>query len=96
MPEVGVLPNAAHMISEHQPLLDVVDAAEWLAHIHIATASVSSPERAKAVDEFAVALRLADYNWRLSATDEWRRPVEQLKPSLQQLRNWFEDPDAES
>jgi sugar phosphate isomerase/epimerase len=81
MPEIGVLPNTSCMIAEGHCPLDVVDAAEWLAHVHISAPLPSSPPQEVALREFAHALHLADYDWRVSVTNGW--PV--VSPALSDL-----------
>jgi len=96
MSEVGVLPNISHMIAEGQSLLDMVDAAAWLAHVHICADLVSSPQEETVVAELVGALRMADYDWRISITDQRKDRASDLRPFLESLRGWFEAKNGES
>jgi len=68
MPEIGVLPNTSSMIAQGHSPLDVVDAAEWLAHVHVSAGASLPDPRDCALREFAEALQLVDYDWRVSVT----------------------------
>lgn len=96
MPEVGVLPNAACMIAEGHSPLDVVDAAEWLAHVHVSAARPASGVQEAELRELAHALALADYDWRISVTDGWNDPRVEIGPALQRLRRLFEEPSEDA
>ena len=94
LPEVGVLPNISSIVSEGQSLLDVVDAAEWLAHVHVPSDLVASADHQETVAELMSALRLADYDWRVSVTGGWSDGPGEAKASLERLKGWFESTDG--
>lgn len=65
----GVVADAGSLArAEHSPL-DVVDLAEWLAHVRMWAADCA-PESARAewLAEFCAALEMADYEWRVAIT----------------------------
>jgi len=90
MPEIGVAPDAFHMARDEQSPLDVVDAAEWLAHVHVPGAAAAAASMGEWTDQFLDALRLADYDWRISIEAEWEDAGE-LGPALAVLRRCVED-----
>ena len=92
-PEVGVLPSCHHMGSQCQSALDVVDAAEWLAHAHISVHDLAAAEEGRSFPgEFVQALKRADYDGRVSVEGPWTEPVRQLPQSLAALRHLCNDP----
>jgi len=91
MPEVGVLPDAYHMARDDQCPFDVVDAAQWLAHVHVPDVSAAEPVGRQWIEDFVEALRLADYDWRVSVECEWSQPEVQLGIALLSLRRCFEE-----
>lgn len=67
MPNVGVAPNVATMLAGGQSLFDIADAASWLAHVRISTGELRTMDRrGDGLTQLTEALRLADYDWRLS------------------------------
>ena len=91
MPEVGVLPNCAQMKSEDQSPLDVVDAAAWLAHVHMSAADLEAGGGASEwTRDFIEALRLADYDGRISVEHDWAEPERELRSALESLRDLWE------
>ena len=92
-PEVGVLPNWSGRRSAHQSAFDVTDAGLWLAHVHIAAADLQ-PEGpgSNSARDLAEALRLADYDGRISIQGEWSEPDRQLRESLELARHLWADP----
>ncbi len=94
LPEVGVLPNITAMLDEGHSLLDIVDAAQWLAHVHLLAALITSPEHADAAADLRSALRLADYDWRISVTDAPVSDAAQAKAFVEKTKALFERTDA--
>ena len=87
MPEVGVLPNCFHMAIEAHSFLDVVDAAAWLAHVHIAAADLDpEPVGRGTAREFLEALRMAEYDGRIAVQGDWTVPHEDMGRALESLR----------
>jgi sugar phosphate isomerase/epimerase len=86
MPEIAVLPDAFHMALDGQSPHDVVDAAEWLAHVHV-SASPALPGDGDWTREFAQALRMADYDWRISVESDWK--TVDLAEALDRVRGQF-------
>lgn len=71
MSHVGIAPNVAAMLSDGQSLFDIADAASWLAHVRIPTGELREmAKRGDGVTQLTEALRLADYDWRLSVEPE--------------------------
>lgn len=89
LPEVGVLPDAFHMAADGHSPLDVVDAAEWLAHVHIPPAE-AIPGDDTWTREFAEALRMADYDWRVSVQSDWAE-LQDMTRALERVREYFGD-----
>ena len=94
LPEVGVLPNIAHMLSEGQSLLDMVDASEWLAHVHVSSDCVASLSDEETVRDLVSAIRMSSYDWRVSVTGNWEGNRQELQASRERLRDWFEGTDG--
>ena len=82
MSHVGIAPNVAAMLCDGQSLFDIVDAASWLAHVRISTGEVKEmAKREDALARLTEALRLADYDWRLSVEPDLE--LDQKERSLQ-------------
>ena len=94
LPEVGVLPNITHMLSEGQSLLDMVDASEWLAHVHVSSDCVASLRDEETVRDLVSAMRMSDYDWRMSVTGRWEGERQELQASRERLEDWFEGTDG--
>lgn len=91
MPEVGVLPNCLHIAEQAQSAFDVVDAASWLAHAHVSLADLQpTPTADDAAKEFVKALRLADYDGRLTVQADWREPKKEMRRAIELLRRCCE------
>jgi len=88
MPEIGVLPDAHEMALDGHSPLDVVDAAAWLAHVHV-PGDDGLPVSGEWTREFAHALRMADYDWRISIEADWRDPKMELPAALEFARSRF-------
>ena len=92
MPEVGVLPSCLQMTQESHSLLDVVDAAAWLAHVHISAADLEAEgPGAASARELLAALHMADYDGRIAVQADWKRPDEEMKRALESLRRCCEE-----
>ena len=71
MSHVGIAPNVAAMLCDGQSLFDIADAASWLAHVRVSTGELREmAEGGDGVTSLTEALRLADYDWRLSVEGE--------------------------
>jgi len=90
MPEVGVLASDTSILEERDCAYDVVDAAQWLTHVRVSVGGGPSAGTDRALGEFAHALRLADYDWRVSLTAEWTDPACELRAALERARRWFD------
>jgi len=97
MPEVGVLPNALEMASDGHSPLDIVDAAEWLAHVHMPDGAISpASEFGGWAREFMDALLMADYDWRISIQADWHDPRAEMGAALASVRRCFEEVESSS
>ncbi len=94
LPEVGVLPNVAAMLDDGHSLLDIVDAAQWLAHVHVPAGLLASSGSADATAELTSALRLADYDWRVTITDAPVADPAEARSFVEKTRELFERTDA--
>jgi sugar phosphate isomerase/epimerase len=92
MPEVGVLPNCEQIAGAGHSLLDIADAAAWLAHVHVPAVESASASAEDILRETAEALRLADYDGRVSVQADWDHPKEDMARTLESLHRCFERP----
>jgi sugar phosphate isomerase/epimerase len=89
LPEVGVLPSLGRMAAAGQSAFDVVDAAAWLAHVHVPADQLQPDAPGDgAAGEFREALRLAGYEGRVSVQAAWSDPQRELPRALETLRRW--------
>lgn len=91
MPEVGVVPDAYHMARDGHSPFDVVDAAEWLAHVHMPPVAATAPGEVGWMREFARALGWAGYDWRVSIESHWSQEGAEIGRALASLRHCFEE-----
>lgn len=90
-PEVGVVVNCAELVEASHSLLDIADAAGWLAYVHVSAVSLQVNLRESAyLEEVSRALRIADYGGRIAVQGEWGSPRADLERSLAALRHWFQ------
>lgn len=91
MPEIGVLPNCRQIARASHSLLDIADAAAWLAHVHVSAADLQAELDSDGhLQEFSRALLLADYGGRIAVQGEWSNPKEEMARALRSLRLCFE------
>ncbi|UCC68312.1 MAG: sugar phosphate isomerase/epimerase [Armatimonadota bacterium] len=89
--EVGVLADCGQLAAGSHSPFDVTDAGLWLAHAHIGVANLSPEAQARDLThDFVEALRLADYDGRISVEGDWTDPDRELKTSLEVLRQLWE------
>jgi len=87
VPELGVVPNWCEMSRAGHSPLDVVDAASWLAHVHVSAADLEpAPGADGPLREFIQALCLADYGGRISIQADWENPADEMGRALDALR----------
>lgn len=89
-PEIGVLPNCSQVVRAGQSLLDMADAAAWLAHVHVSETDLEADaDQGGHLQELSRALRLADYSGRIAVQGEWSDPSWDMAQALSSLRLCF-------
>ena len=89
--EVGVLADCGQLAAGSHSPFDVTDAGLWLAHAHIGAADLRPGAQAGDLTrDFLEALRLADYDGRISVEGDWTDPDRELRSSLETLRQLWE------
>lgn len=90
-PELGVLPSLGQMAELGHSVFDIVDAAQWLAHVHVSAGSLAAAEEAEGQSaEFRRALELAGYDGRISVYADWDSPREELERARDALQRWWQ------
>jgi sugar phosphate isomerase/epimerase len=90
-PEVGVVANCAELLQANHSLLDIADAAGWLAYVHVSAVNLQvNPRESGYLEEVSRALRFADYGGRIAVQGEWDSPRAEMERSLAALRYWFQ------
>ncbi len=97
MPEVGVAVHAQEMALEGHSAFDIVDAAEWLTHVRVSGAQAVAQSGDEVWQhDFIQALRMADYDWRVSIEGEWKDSPNEMKAAVESLRRCFDEAEHEA
>jgi|GEM_PF-2211940 len=89
-PGVGVLPNLSHIKTAGQSILDIADAAAWLAHVHVSESDLADrSDGSDLTPELWHALRLADYQGRVGIRGKWTGGAEDMAQALQALQSYL-------
>ena len=102
MPEVGIAPSLHDMITDGHSPFDLVDASEWIAHVHVYTQDLIPPSSEdRPLHDLAEALDVADYDGRISAQPDESLTQQDLggsfapahlKLAYDSLRHCFKEP----
>ena len=90
-PGIRVLADLYHMWQMDEPMSNMVDAAEWLAHVHIAEPVKRSYPGSDDFDfsDFFSALKTAGYDGRVSCECSFDNFDEDVETSLQVMQSYL-------
>lgn len=90
-PSIQALADFYHMEEENESLENIVDAKEYLKHVHVADSGRLAPGTGSyPYKEFAEALQRADYSKRVSIECKWNNFEEELTHSKKFLTEHLE------
>ncbi len=87
---IKVLADLYHVWQENEPIQNIVDAAEWLAHVHIAEPIKRSYPGNDDFDftDFFTALKKAGYDGRISCECKFDNFHEDIKTALETMKKY--------
>lgn len=90
-PSIQVLADFYHMCQMDEPMSNMIDAAEWLAHVHIAEPIKRSYPGSDDFDfsEFFSTLKMSGYDGRISCECRFDNFDQDVKTALQVMKSYF-------
>lgn len=93
LPEVGIAPSLHDMLADGHSAFDLVDASEWISHVHVSAYDLLPPSsEERPLRDFAEALAVADYDGRISAQLDESPTRQDLELAYESLCHCFQEP----